>query len=353
MKDDFSKKPGRWKIAFLIVGFYALLSAFFIPRMIFMKDFSVAFSMFYLFALGNFLWAAFTPLVFLAGRHFPIIYPKIIQNTAIHFGISLVMALIYSAIYVSLVQLITLGRLEFNDILLNFVFNTITNCFIYYVGILAINQAFFYAEKFREREFLLQQAELSALQAQLHPHFFFNTLNALSALIYRSPKEADRMITRLGDLFRILLKKEKAQEISLKEELEFLEAYLQIHQTLMGERLKVEWNIAPETFDARVPNLILQPLVENSVKHGLAPLEEGGTIVIGAARENGFLRLEVTDNGIGAAIKQINSRDGIGLENTRARLRHLYGGEHQFKVTHPAQGGLRILIKIPLLSHLQ
>ncbi len=348
MEHNFSEKPSRWKIATLIVGFYVLLSLFFVPRMFFMKDFSAAFSTFYLFALGNFLWAAFTPLVFLAGRRFPVIYPKIIQNIAIHFGLSLMLALVYSAIYISLVQLITLGRLEINDFLPNFVFNTITNCFIYYVGILAVHQAFFYARKFREREFLLQQAELSALQAQLHPHFFFNTLNALSALIYRSPKEADLMITRLGDLFRILLKKDKEQEISLKEELEFLESYLKIHQTLMGDRLKVEWKIAPDVLDTKVPNLILQPLIENSVKHGLAPLEEGGTLEIGATRQNSHLRLEVKDNGVGIKPENIDFEGGIGIENTRKRLRHLYGASYEFKISRSLEGGLSVVIKIPL-----
>jgi len=347
MKHGFSEKPSRWKIALFIIGFYALLSSFFVPRMFFMQDFGAALRMFYLFALGNFLWAVLTPLVFLAGRRFPVIYPKIIPNIAIHFFLSLVIALVYSAVYISLVQLITIGRLEINDVLPNFIFNTITNCFIYYVGILAVHQAYFYARKFREREFLWQQAELSALQAQLHPHFFFNTLNALSALIYRSPKEADRMITRLGDLFRVLLKKDRRQEISLREEFEFLEAYLKIHQTLMGERLRVEWRIAPETLDSKVPNLILQPLVENSVKHGLAPLEEGGRIEIAAARQNGHLRLEVSDSGIGIEAENIAYNEGIGIENTRARLRHLYGDAQEFRITQPTEGGTLAVIKIP------
>lgn len=348
MKDNFSTELSRWKIALLIVGFYALLSAFFIPRIFFMKDFNAAFTTFYIFALGNFLWAAFTPLVFLAGRRFPIIYPKIIQNVAVHFVISLTLALLYSAIYISIVQLITLGKLEINDILPNFFFNTLTNCFIYYVGILAVHQAFFYAKKFREREFLLQQAELSALQAQLHPHFFFNILNALSALIYRSPKEADRIITQLSDLFRILLKKDKTQEISLNEELKFLEAYLKIHQTLMGNRLKVEWRIEPETLNLMIPNLILQPLVENSIKHGLAPLEEGGTLEIQSERQNGHLRLEVKDSGVGINPAEIDFECGIGIENTRTRLRHLYGESHEFRITHPPRGGLSVIIKIPI-----
>jgi two-component system, LytTR family, sensor kinase len=160
----------------------------------------------------------------------------------------------------------------------------------------------------------LQQAELQVLKMQLHPHFFFNTLNALSALIYRSPKDADQMITQLGDLFRFALRKDKAQEISLAEELDFLKAFLQIHRTLMGKRLQVDWKIEPETLSALVPNLILQPLVENSIQHGLAPLEQGGRIEIRAKRQNHRLILEVEDSGRGLAPKRRKKTEASGWQ---------------------------------------
>jgi sensor histidine kinase YesM len=183
---------------------------------------------------------------------------------------------------------------------------------------------------------------------QLHPHFFFNTLNAISALMYRSPKEADRMITQLGDLFRVSLRKDKAQEIPLKEELEFLKAFLQIHQTLMGKRLQVEWEVETETLDALVPNLLLQPLAENAIQHGIAPLETGGRIEIRAARQNGSLILQVRDDGHGLDSQNESKKSGgIGLSNTRARLKNLYNGAHKFSIDEPSGGGVAVKIEIP------
>lgn len=296
---------------------------------------------------GVYLWAMLTPLILWLGYRFPIARRHLWRNLFFHVFFGLASAVIHHYGYYSGLLALNLTTAEAFRANL-FVLNYFTISTMRYAAVIGVQHAYFYFRESQERAFLLQQAELSALQAQLHPHFFFNTLNALSALIYRSPKEADRMITRLGDLFRILLKKDKSQEISLKEELEFLEAYLQIHQTLMGERLKVEWRIEPETLNSKVPNLILQTLVENSVKHGLAPLEEGGRIEIGASRQNGHLRLEVKDSGIGIKAGQIAFNEGIGIENTRARLRYLYGEAQDFKVNQPTEGGTCVSIKIPL-----
>jgi len=166
-------------------------------------------------------------------------------------------------------------------------------------------------------------------------------------LMYRSPKDADQMIIRLGDMFRVALKKDKTQEVSLREELEFLQAFLQIHQTLMGKRLQIESEIAPETLDALVPNFILQPLAENAIQHGLAPLEAGGRIKISAARQNGNLLLQIADNGSGfdPAAKHFN--DGIGLSNVRARLANLYGEKQDFSIVEQPNGGVSVEIRIP------
>jgi LytS/YehU family sensor histidine kinase len=216
-----------------------------------------------------------------------------------------------------------------------------------YPTVIGIQQAYLYFRESQERAFRLQQAELQVLKMQLHPHFFFNTLNALSALIYTSPKDADRMITQLSDLFRISLKKDKAHEISLKEELEFLKAYLQIHQTLMGKRLDVQWKIQPETLDALVPNLILQPLVENSIQHGIAPMEAGGQIEILAERSNGSLLLEVRDNGLGLIAGKTKNNSGVGIANTRARLENLYNSLHRFEINPLPEGGTVVSLEVP------
>ena len=145
----------------------------------------------------------------------------------------------------------------------------------------------------------LAEAQLQALQRQLHPHFLFNTLNAISALMHRDVEAADQMLARLSDLLRIALDMRGAQEVALKDELEFLQKYLEIEQARFGERLPVRYDIEPETLDAQVPNLILQPLVENSVRHAVAVGIEPGLIVIGARRVGTNLELSVHDNGPG------------------------------------------------------
>lgn len=138
---------------------------------------------------------------------------------------------------------------------------------IRYSAVIGIQQAYFYFQESQERAFRLREVELKMLKMQLHPHSFFNTVNAIFALMYRSPKRTDRMIIQLGDLFRVALRKNKTQEVPLREELEILEAFLRIHQTLMSKKLQIE----SQTLDALVPNLIFQPLAENAIQHGLAP----------------------------------------------------------------------------------
>lgn len=149
-----------------------------------------------------------------------------------------------------------------------------TNIMVYW-AIVAVSQAINYFRKYQERELRLSQAELQALRSQLHPHFLFNTLNAIAELVYSDPVGADRSILRLSELLRFSLASEKAQEVTLKEEIEFLEKYVEIHKTLMRDRLNVRLYIDPETLDAAVPNMILQPLVENAIKHGISPRPEG------------------------------------------------------------------------------
>ena len=216
-----------------------------------------------------------------------------------------------------------------------------------YWNALVASQAINYFFKFREREFRLAQAELSALKLQLHPHFLFNTLNAISELIYSNPKVADECILRLSEMLRFALESGKAQEVSLKEEVEFLEKYVEIQRTLMRERLTVRLNVDPETLDASVPNMLLQPLVENAIKHGISPRPEGGGIDIYARRLDGKLHLEVADNGLGMSEARGGAKDGVGLINTRERLKHLYGEAHAFSLSSVPGRGVTARIVIP------
>src|SRR4030095_14637525 len=224
---------------------------------------------------------------------------------------------------------------------------------MFYWGVIVIEHAHDYYQKLQERELKasqleaqLAQSQLQVLKMQLHPHFLFNTLNAISALIRESPDEADEMVSRLGDLLRMTLETAGLQEVTFKKELEFLKHYLDIEQTRFQDRLKVEMAIEPETLDGLVPSMILQPLVENSVRHGVAPRPEGGCIKIKAWRDNSLLRLEVEDDGPGLSGDR-PPKERVGLTNTRARVSSLYGDEHGLKLRHAAGGGLVVSLSIP------
>jgi len=213
--------------------------------------------------------------------------------------------------------------------------------------------AFDYYQKFRERELRslelekhLAEAKLEALQMQLNPHFLFNTLHGISALMHKDVETADRILSRLSDLLRRTLENTGTQEVPLKQELDFLERYLEIERTRFGDRLTVRMYIDPDTLEAQVPNLVLQPLVENAIRHGIEPHAKPGIIELRAQRKNGMLQLQVQDNGAGLPGGQ-PIEEGIGLSNTRARLQQLYGSAHQFRLHNLTSGGLVVSITIP------
>jgi two-component system, LytTR family, sensor kinase len=194
----------------------------------------------------------------------------------------------------------------------------------------------------------LAEAQLQALQRQLHPHFLFNTLNAISALMHRDVEAADQMLARLSDLLRIALDQRGAQEVTLKDELEFLQKYLEIEQARFGDRLTVAFSIEPQTLDAQVPNLILQPLVENSVRHAVAVRIEPGHIEVRARRLDDVLELSVRDNGPGMPPGRLAvPGTGVGLANTRSRLERLYGAAQRLTFGEPLGGGLAVTVSIP------
>jgi signal transduction histidine kinase len=195
----------------------------------------------------------------------------------------------------------------------------------------------------------LAEAQLQALQRQLHPHFLFNTLHTISALMHRDPLAADDMLARLSDLLRLTLDRLGVQQVPLGEELDFVEKYLDIERTRYGDRLQVSVDVEPAALDAQVPNLLLQPLVENAVRHGIAKKLGGGRVEIVTRCEGDRLRLVVRDNGLGLPADALDAfNTGVGLSNTRSRLEHLYGADHRFEFERPAGGGLEVTIVIPL-----
>ena len=203
------------------------------------------------------------------------------------------------------------------------------------------------ALKAAQLEASLAEARFRTLEAELHPHFLFNTLHAISTLIHTQPDAADRMITRLSDLLRMTFARSGGALVPLHEELEFLQKYLEIEQTRFQDRLTVGYDIDPDTLDAAVPRLILQPLVENAIKHGVAPRSGPGTIRIAARRDGDVLRLEVRDNGVGlGGGVRAKLRTGIGLSNTRARLECFYGNAQRLAFSD-AGHGLTVELSFP------
>jgi two-component system, LytTR family, sensor kinase len=224
------------------------------------------------------------------------------------------------------------------------------NVIVYWV-IVAVTQAIDYSRKYRERELRaaeleahLAQAQLHALQMQLNPHFLFNTLNAISALMHRDVEAADRMIARLSELLRVTLEGGRAHEVKLADELEFLSGYLDIERARFGDRLSIRLDVEEDALAAWVPSLILQPLVENAIRHGIQPRPGAGRVGLRARCEEGMLRVEIEDNGRGIAI---DAEEGVGLSNTRARLRHLYGEQHEFEISAATGGGACVRLGIP------
>jgi LytS/YehU family sensor histidine kinase len=227
---------------------------------------------------------------------------------------------------------------------------------IVYFAILLGSQAVDYARRFRDSQLRaarleseLSTAQLRALRAQLQPHFLFNTLHAISALVARDPEAADRMIADLSDLLRLALEDVDSVEVTVRREIELVERYLSIERTRFADRLTVNFSIPPETLDARVPSLILQPLVENAVRHGVSRRQGPGWIEIHAAREDGRLWLRVRDGGTpGDRPGTEELREGVGFRSTRSRLQYLYGNEHSFRYGFGSDGVFSIAVSIPM-----
>jgi len=203
-----------------------------------------------------------------------------------------------------------------------------------------------------ELEAKLTRARLDALRMQVNPHFLFNALNTIAALVHEQPEAADRMITQLGELLRVSLDNTDAQEISLERELGIVQRYLELEHARFGERLRVQVQADDGVTRALVPSLVLQPLVENAVRHGVEAREAGAEIQVTARRVGSDLELIVRDNGPGLPqADQGRLREGIGLTNTRSRLEHLYGAQQRLDLAPAPGGGLEGRLRIPY--HLQ
>jgi two-component system, LytTR family, sensor kinase len=226
-----------------------------------------------------------------------------------------------------------------------------------YGGIVGVCYAIDYYRKYREREFAatqleaqLAQAQLDSLRMQLQPHFLFNTLNGIVGLVRDNKNDAAvRMLVGLSDLLRHALEHSDRQEVQLREELNFIKLYLSIQQMRFPDRLQIDLDIDPATSKALVPNFVLQPLIENALRHGIGRSAGAGSIGISSRRENGSLLITVSDNGAGLPNHwQLKTNCGIGLANTAARLQQLYGENHRFDIHNRDGGGVEVEIVIPM-----
>jgi two-component system, LytTR family, sensor kinase len=297
------------------------------------------------------LWALATIAIFWLARRFPLARGRLLHHAAVHLIAGITLSLARVGAMVALSQRTELYRpIEFSTLF----YRQFHVYLLFYVLLLGIAWAVYYHGRYREREQAAEQlaaglaeARFQALKMQLHPHFLFNTLNAISALIPPEAQPARRMVARLGDLLRTSLEQEATQEVSLREELEFLAPYLEIEQTRLGDRLSVEFQVEPEALDARVPHLVLQPLVENAIRHGVAPRSGPGVVTIAAAVDDGSLILHVRNTGGAARERSAREPGGRGLANVRSRLEHLYGADQQLTAGPATPDGWVTTIRTP------
>ncbi|HEX8285439.1 MAG TPA: histidine kinase [Pyrinomonadaceae bacterium] len=234
------------------------------------------------------------------------------------------------------------------------VFVNIDKNLLVYAIIVVVSHAIDYYQRYREGELRASQAQLQALKMQLHPHFLFNALHSISALVHTDPEAADKMIARLGDFLRLTLESSAAQVVPLRQEIEFLNCYLEIERIRFRDRLTTRIDVDPQVLDCRVPNLILQPIVENAIRHGVSQRTAPGHVEVRAERAGSSLRLEVRDNGRGLpegatpAAAPGTKGGGVGLANTRARLQRLYGAAYSFELANAPAGGAVVTLEIPL-----
>ncbi|CAM3241121.1 sensor histidine kinase [Rhodothermus bifroesti] len=307
-------------------------------------------------------WALLTPFIFWISRRLTFDRPhwgrRLLMHGAIGVGVALLMEIWVDFLYFYVYQLPwRRGPFDLFAGIRHFWF---INELVTYFAVLAAGFARDYFIRYQQRQeetirlraqaadlqARLTEARLQALRMQLNPHFLFNTLHAISALVERDPRGVRHMIARLSELLRYALDESATQEVPLSQELRFLEGYLEIQQIRFQGRLAVQKEIASDVLEALVPTLILQPLVENAVKHGVGQLEGPGQITLKAWREKDYLCLSVRDNGPGFAGNG-RWREGLGLRNTRARLEGLYGEAYQMVLREALEGGLEVCIRLP------
>jgi hypothetical protein len=295
-----------------------------------------------------YLWGALAPLVMRLARAFPFTRATLSHSLPVHIIASLAIGFLKLVVD----QAIRRTLFGFRQYVL---LTSLAPNVLFYWGIVAAAHGLGYYRSSKERELRasqlegrLAQARLQLLQMQLHPHFLFNTLNTISELVHEDPETADRMITGLSDLLREALAAGSVQVVPLRRELALLERYLEIQRTRFGDRLRLNIDVEPRALDAFVPHLLLQPIVENAIRHGIGSQARHGRVSIAARVTGGSLQLVVEDDGRGFQHTDAEASEGVGLSNTRERLQALYGEAARLTMQGGPQGGVILTIVVPL-----
>ena len=312
------------------------------------------------YALADwYVWALLSAPILWLARRFP-------PESGVHWrtaGLHLAAALVCSITYVVLRSLVgqvqgwwTDDPVSFGEVFQPLLVKTFPFNLLIYGVILSIAHAIDYYRKYHDRtvqalelEKHLAEARLQSLLRQLKPHFLFNTLNGIASLMHSDVEAADRMLVRLSELLRLTMNHAGQPLARLRDEVAFIERYLDIEQIRFRDRLSVSIDISPDARELQVPSLILQPLVENAIRHGIEPHARPGRILVAARVVGGRVELTVQDNGAGLPPGGC-SREGIGLTNTRSRLRELYGADHTFELVNGPDGGLLIRLSLPAVA---
>jgi sensor histidine kinase YesM len=287
------------------------------------------------------LWALLTPAVAWLSARWPLHGPRWVQHALAHLAVGVVVA-----VAKTMADRVVLGLVA--GVWPYFLMSTVALQFCVYLAIVAGAHLVEYARRSRERDQLearLAETRLQLLNMQLQPHFLFNTLNTIAELVHGDADTADRMITSLSALLRRTMELGQTPDVRLEVELDLLEQYLALQRARFGPRLDVRLAIDEQARRARVPMLLLQPIVENAIRHGLARHLSAGRITIAARRVGEDLAIDVTDDGPG--LDEDGVRDGFGLANTRARLEALYPRTSTLTLANEAGGGARVSVQLP------
>ena len=310
------------------------------------------------YSLGDwYVWAALSVPILLVARRFPPEGHARWRTAGIHLAAALLFSLVYVVLRALVGQVHSLlidEAVTFPEIFRPLLVKTFPFNLLIYGVIVSASHALDYYRKYHERtvhtlelEKHLAEARLQALLRQLKPHFLFNTLNGIALLMHSDVEAADRMLVRLSELLRLTMHHPGQPLTRLREEIAFIEKYLEIERIRFRDRLSVSLDLDPAALDAEVPSLILQPLVENAIRHGIERQTRPGLLELSARRTPEFIELVVRDNGAGLPEGGF-TREGIGLGNTRARLRELYGDRHRFELANHPEGGLVVRVQLPV-----